>query len=198
MRIIAGEHRGRRIQAPDGEATRPMLDRVREALFGTLGERVEGAQVLDLFAGSGSLSLEALSRGADAAVLLERNSKALEALHENVEELGLAQSVYVVRGNALDPRLWRPNSKPGRPQLRERFELVFYDPPYPLLEDPKTRGGVLGAVDELLANFLAPGGMLVFHTPARGTEWARLSTPCARETRVYGSSALLYLSLPGA
>src|SRR6185436_17415765 len=86
VRIIAGEHRGRRISAPDGERTRPMLDRVREALFGTLGERVEGAQVLDLFAGSGSLALEALSRGAERAVLIERNPTALDALQANIEE----------------------------------------------------------------------------------------------------------------
>jgi len=194
VRIIAGEHRGRRISAPDGERTRPMLDRVREALFGTLGERVEGAQVLDLFAGSGSLSLEALSRGAERAVLLERNPTALDALHQNIAELGLEERAWVVRGSALDPKLWRPAPKKGRPELRERYELVFYDPPYPLLEDPHTRPGLLEAVDELLARWLAPGGTIVFHVPARGTEWVRLAAPCARELRVYGTSALLYLS----
>jgi 16S rRNA (guanine966-N2)-methyltransferase len=194
VRIIAGELRGRRIDAPEGEGTRPMLDRVREALFGTLGERVEGAQVLDLFAGSGSLSLEALSRGAECAVLLERHPMALDALRTNIEELGLAERALIVRGSALDPKLWRRKPKKGQPQLRERYELVFYDPPYPLLEDPRTRPGVLAAVDELLAHWITPGGVLVFHTPARGTEWVRLKTPCTRDTRLYGTSALLYLT----
>ncbi len=194
MRIIAGEHRGRRIAAPGGERTRPMLDRVREALFSTLGERVEGAQVLDLFAGSGSLALEALSRGAEQAVLLERNPTALEALAANIEELGLVERAWIVRGSALDPKLWRPKPKKGRPELRERYEIVFFDPPYPQLEHPRTRPELLQAVDELLAHWIVPGGVLVFHTPARGTEWVRLQAPCTRDTRLYGSSALLYLS----
>jgi len=171
-----------------------MLDRVREALFGTLGERVVGAQVLDLFAGSGSLALEALSRGAERAVLLERNPTALDALQANVEELELSERAWIVRGSALDPGLWRPLPKKGRPELRERFELVFFDPPYALLEEPRTRPELLRAVDELLARWIAPGGVLVFHTPARGTEWVRLHTACTRDTRLYGASALLYLS----
>ena len=170
-----------------------MLDRVREALFGTLGERVADAQVLDLFAGSGSLALEALSRGAERAILIERNPTALDALQGNIEELELAERAWIVRGNALDPALWRPTPKKGRPELRERFEIVFFDPPYPLLEDPRTRPELLRAVEELLARWIAPGGVLVFHTPARGTEWVRLHSPCEREVRVYGTSALLYL-----
>jgi 16S rRNA (guanine(966)-N(2))-methyltransferase RsmD len=197
VRIIAGEHRGRRIAAPEGERTRPMLDRVREALFSTLGERVEGAQVLDLFAGSGSLALEALSRGAEQAVLLERNPTALEALTANIEELGLGERAWVVRGSALEPKLWRPAPKKGRPELRERYEIVFFDPPYPQLEDPRTRPELLRAVDELLTSWIAPGGVLVFHVPARGTEWVRLQAPCSRDTRIYGTSALVYLA-PGA
>jgi 16S rRNA (guanine966-N2)-methyltransferase len=194
VRIIAGEHRGRRIAAPAGERTRPMLDRVREALFSTLGERVPGAQVLDLFAGSGSLALEALSRGAERAVLLERNPTALDALAANIEQLQLGERAWIVRGSALEPGLWRPKPKKGRPELRERYELVFFDPPYASLEDPRTRPELLRAVEELLARWIAPGGVLVFHTPARGTEWVRLQAPCTRDTRIYGSSALLYLS----
>jgi len=174
-----------------------MLDRVREALFGTLGERVAGAQVLDLFAGSGSLALEALSRGAERAVLIERNPAALDALQANIEELGLSERAWIVRGSALDPGLWRPAPKKGRPELRERFELVFFDPPYPLLEDTRTRPELLRTVDELLTRWIAPGGVLVFHTPARGTEWVRLQAACTRDSRLYGASALLYLS-PGA
>jgi 16S rRNA (guanine966-N2)-methyltransferase len=149
--------------------------------------------VLDLFAGSGSLALEALSRGAERAVLLERNPTALDALRANIEELGLGERAWIVRGSALDPALWRPKPRKGRSELRERYELVFFDPPYPLLEDPHTRPELLRAVEALLAHWIAPGGVLVFHTPSRGTEWVRLQAPCEREVRVYGTSALLYL-----
>jgi 16S rRNA (guanine966-N2)-methyltransferase len=194
VRIIAGELRGRRIAAPEGEGTRPMLDRVREALFGTLGERVAGAQVLDLFAGSGSLALEALSRGAQTAVLVERHPVALDALRANIELLGLSERAWIVRGSAVDPELWLPKPRKGKPALRERHELVFFDPPYPRLEDPRTRPELLGAVDALLEQRVAPGGVLVFHTPANSTEWVRLKARCTRETRLYGTSALLYFS----
>ena len=193
VRIIAGEFRGRRITAPEGERTRPMLDRVREALFGTLGPRVEGAQVLDLYAGSGSLSLEALSRGAERAVLSERQPAALDALRANIEALELAGRAWLVRGDALERALWRPEPRKGHAPLRERHELVFFDPPYPRMEDPRTRSELLAAVEELLRDHLAPGGTLVIHVPAQGTQWVRLGVPCTREERIYGSSALLYL-----
>ncbi len=101
-----------------------------------------------------------------------------------------------MRGSALNPELWLPKPRKGRPELREHYEIAFFDPPYPLLEDPRTRPELLSAVDELLERRIAPGGVLVFHTPARGTEWVRLQAPCTRETRLYGSSALVYLA-PG-
>ncbi len=170
-----------------------MLDRVREALFATLGERVEGAQVLDLFAGSGSLSFEALSRGAERAVLIERHPAALDVLRANIELLELGERAWLLRGSALDRTLWVPAPRKGRAGLRERHDLVFYDPPYPQLEDPRTRPELLAAVDELVSERLASGGTLVFHVPAHGTQWVRLSAPCEREERTYGSSALLYL-----
>ena len=88
MRVIAGRYGGRRLQAPPGGATRPTADRVREALFSILGARVEGAAVLDLFAGSGALGLEALSRGAVRATFVESAPAAQRALRANVEALG--------------------------------------------------------------------------------------------------------------
>ena len=89
MRIIAGEHRGRLLKTPDGMGTRPMLDRVRESVFSSIGERVIDARVLDLFAGTGSLGLEALSRGALEARLVERDPRVLDLLRRNVEDLAL-------------------------------------------------------------------------------------------------------------
>ncbi|MFM7283263.1 MAG: 16S rRNA (guanine(966)-N(2))-methyltransferase RsmD [Planctomycetia bacterium] len=197
MRIIAGEFRGRHIDAPDTILTRPMLDRVREALFGRLGERVEDARVLDLYAGSGSLGLEALSRGARRALFVERGRDALEALSRNIEVLELGHRARIVRCDALAPAMWAPPSKRGEDAWEGRFELVFMDPPYPLMEDPATRAKVLAAAQTLIDSHLEPGGILLLHVPERGREWIRIER-AEREERVYGSSALLYFEAAGS
>ena len=125
MRIIAGALRGRRFNAPPDDATRPTTDRVRESIFNLLHSRMElqGASVLDLFAGSGGLSLEALSRGAARAVLVEYNPKAVRTAKENAAGLGVADRVRAVRGNAVT-FLERPPAG--------RYDLIFADPPYDL------------------------------------------------------------------
>jgi 16S rRNA (guanine966-N2)-methyltransferase len=187
MRIIAGELRGRRIGAPEGEGTRPMLDRVRESVFATLGDVVEGARVLDLYAGSGSLGLEALSRGATHARFVERGREALAALRANVEELGVRDRVRVFRGDALSPASW------GEPGMPARFGLVFFDPPYRLLEAPNDRERHLRIVERLVAEHLEPGGVLVLHAPARELGALRLGRGSACDVRTYGTSAVAYV-----
>jgi 16S rRNA (guanine(966)-N(2))-methyltransferase RsmD len=191
MRIIAGELRGRRIESPPGLDTRPMLDRVREAMFSTLGARLDGANVLDLFAGSGSLGLEALSRGARCARMIEKDPKALTILKKNVELLGMAERADIVRGDALRRDLWKP------PGTAEPFEIVFLDPPYRMVEEPDPRAGILACAAELLRGVVGPGGCLVVHAPARTLDWIRipgvLPGPERRDERRYGSSGLLYL-----
>jgi len=124
MRVIAGSLSGRRLTAPKGRArTRPTSDRVREALFAMLGD-VEGASVLDLFAGTGTLGIEALSRGAASALFVERDSAALQALRANLSALGLAvPSAEVHAGEALVAL--RAAQRRG-----ETYDLVFVDPPY--------------------------------------------------------------------
>jgi 16S rRNA (guanine966-N2)-methyltransferase len=124
MRVIAGSLRGRRLSAPRGaERTRPTSDRVREALFATLGD-IEGANVLDLFAGTGALGIEALSRGAWSALFVERDRAALQALRANLETLALlAPRARVRAGEAL--AALRAARKRG-----ETYDLVFLDPPY--------------------------------------------------------------------
>ena len=160
MRIIAGEHRGRRIAAPEGQGTRPMLDRVREALFSTLGERMVDARVLDLFAGSGSLGLEALSRGAKHALFVERHPGTLDVLRANIELLGVSSRSRVVRASALDPKSWVPQGKRAeREDPAPRYERVFVDSPYPDLEEARKRAEVLEALDQLLSTRVAPGGV---------------------------------------
>ncbi|MGE5753125.1 MAG: 16S rRNA (guanine(966)-N(2))-methyltransferase RsmD [Deltaproteobacteria bacterium] len=122
MRIVAGKWRGRPLRAPKGLAVRPTTDRVREAIFDILGERVSGTSVLDLFAGSGALGLEALSRGASRAVFVEPDPAAFAVLKKNVESLG-----------AGDSEAWPLDYRQALRRLRARsmrFDLVFLDPPY--------------------------------------------------------------------
>jgi len=189
MRIIAGEHRGRRIEAPPGNKTRPMLDRVREALFSTVQDWVEGACVLDLFAGSGSLGLEALSRGAQHAHFVERAHPALAVLKRNVELLALTGSSTIVRGDALSPKNWSREPAASEPA----FDLVFFDPPYATLDDPMLRAEVLRAVDALMRSFVRERGVLVFHAPSRALEMLRFEHDYDRDLRAHGTSALCYL-----
>ena len=117
MRVVAGEFRGRRLAAPRGVRTRPTADRVREALFSMLDD-VSGARVLDLYAGSGALGIEALSRGAASAVFVERDPRAVAAIERNLEALGLEQEVL------------RQDAVRFLARAEGTFDLVFCDPPY--------------------------------------------------------------------
>ena len=121
MRVVAGELGGRRLTAPRGSATRPTADRVREALFSILGD-VSGAHVLDLYAGSGALGIEALSRGAATAEFVDSGPPAIAAIRRNLSDLGLDAAVH--RRDAL---AWLADTANKR-----AFDLVFVDPPYDL------------------------------------------------------------------
>ncbi len=131
MRIIAGRWGGRKLRPLRGGGTRPTTDRVREAWFSVLAPELPGARVLDLFAGSGALGLEALSRGAASAVLVERSSRALRTLRENVALLGAEEEAEVVRGDALG---YLDGLEPEEPDREEAgaapFDLALADPPY--------------------------------------------------------------------
>jgi 16S rRNA (guanine966-N2)-methyltransferase len=120
MRVVAGELGGRRLVAPDGTSTRPTTDRVREAIFNSLESAgvLEDALIADLFAGSGSIGIEALSRGAEHCVFVERDRRALRALEENIDSLDLNSRVKVLAADA--------NSVAGRLDV----DIVFADPPY--------------------------------------------------------------------
>ena len=149
MRIIAGEWRGRRIEAPPGIATRPTADRVRETLFSMLASRLgsfDELRVADLFAGSGALGFEALSRGAASATFVESDTAASALLRHNAEKLGATARVQIVGGSALK----LPRSEP--------FDLIFADPPYA----PGAGSAVVEAVAQ--AGWLAPGGWLSIET----------------------------------
>src|SRR3954466_10096047 len=127
MRVIAGIYGGRRLQGPPGTAARPTADRVREALFSILGDRVQDARVLDLFAGSGALAIEALSRGAAQATLVDGAAPAIRAITANLEAIDA--DATVVRAEAR--RFLGGASRSGR-----SYDLVFLDPPYRLPPPP--------------------------------------------------------------
>ncbi|RPI22966.1 MAG: 16S rRNA (guanine(966)-N(2))-methyltransferase RsmD [Actinobacteria bacterium] len=172
MRIIAGAAKGRPLTAPQA-GTRPLTARARQALFNSLGSALDGALVLDLYAGSGSLGLEALSRGAAGAVFVESGRRAAHALRGNVATVGLGGEVVVddvVRFLGRDDRA---------------YDLIFVDPPY---EEP---AAVVDRVIALAAARLAQGAILVVHRRS-GDQAPSADFPAHLERRRYGD-ATLYL-----
>lgn len=156
MRIIAGEWRGRKLEAPPG--ARPMLDRERERLFGVLGERVAGAAFLEVFAGSGTISLEALSRGARLATLVENGHRVLPVLRRNVESLGAGERVRLLPISAFGlPK----SGEPGQGTV----DVAVACPPFPLVRDAALRPRFHTLFLYIRRNLLAPGGVFVLEHP---------------------------------
>jgi 16S rRNA (guanine(966)-N(2))-methyltransferase RsmD len=143
MRISGGEHRGRRLQSPKGRRTRPTSELLRQALFNVLGPRIEGGAVLDLFAGTGAVGLEALSRGAASATFVENDRRAVESLRANLAALQLTSRSRVVVGDVY-------SSLARLEAAGERFDCIFLDPPYGQSDlalrciEMLARGAVLG------------------------------------------------------
>jgi len=152
VRVIAGRHGGRRLQAPAGAVTRPTADRVREALFSVLGPRVEGARVLDLFAGSGALGLEALSRGAAEATFVDSAPAAVRAVRANLEALGATGDVRRADARAF--------LRGARARARH-YDLIFLDPPY------RMAARLARELSEALPAVLAPGAVVVSESERR-------------------------------
>lgn len=172
MRIISGSARGRRLKAPDTMETRPVTDRVREAVFSSIGSWVDDADVLDLFAGSGSFGLEALSRGARSAVFVERGRKALEALRSNVESIGLG-------GDVVSDDVARYAAR-----CAETFHLIFMDPPWDVSSSE------LEQLMAVLDDRLAPNGEVVISrrhsdpVPAHPETWRVAAEKRYGDTRI--------------
>ena len=181
MRIIAGSARGRQIAAPKGLATRPTLDRVRESLFGILQFSLEGARVLDLYAGSGSLGLEALSRGAASAVFNDRDRTCCEIVRKNLETLNLSDHAAILQLDAL--------AAVSRLAGGQAFDLAFLDPPY--------RDGAQEALTALFRQgLIAPGGQVVvehaWQEPPRDMPELFVCT----DARKYGDTGLSFFAAP--
>jgi 16S rRNA (guanine966-N2)-methyltransferase len=174
MRVIAGRLGGRRLSAPRGRTTRPTSDRVREALFSMLGS-IDGASVLDLFAGTGALGIEALSRGAAKALFVERDAAAVAALKGNLAQLELAEPLALVRvGEAL-------SALRSARRAHETYDLVFVDPPYDQLRDSERE------LSALLPAVLAPGARVVVESDRRAP--AELPLAVAQRKR-YGDTTI--------
>ena len=178
MRIIAGAARGRVLVAPAGERTRPTSDKLRGSLFNILASRVEGARVLDLFAGTGALALEAMSRGASAAVLVDSDRRAIEAIRKNAsavlgDDAGtrtrIIQSEYRKAISGLS----------GAP-----FDIVFLDPPYALF------GAYADAIARLSARGLLGDDVVLVCERAKGTDAISAPGFLVYDARVYGDTAV--------
>ena len=181
MRVITGSARGRRLKELEGMETRPTTDRVKEGLFSAIQFDIEGRKVLDLFAGTGQLGIECLSRGAASAVFVDRRADAVKLIRENLKLTELSDRARVVPGDAME----------FLQSLGERFDLVLLDPPYAagLLEPALTR---LTAFD-----ILNPHGIIVAEHPADRTLPAVEAPYAVRRTYRYGKIALTVICRSG-
>jgi 16S rRNA (guanine966-N2)-methyltransferase len=179
MRVIAGEFRGRNLLSPEGDTTRPITDRVKQSLFDILSPYIEGAVVYDCFAGTGSMGLESLSRGAARAVFFERDRSALKRLQENIATLGVLDRALVMPGD-----IFRAVDKPGSiPPDAARAAIVFLDPPYRFLDEKPDQIRQFAA--SLARHHMSPDSTLVFRHD--GKDQLELADFTGYDQRSYGS-----------
>lgn len=182
-RVVAGALGGRRLRVPGGRSTRPTSDRVREALFSTLADRVVGARVLDLYAGSGALGIEALSRGAAHATFVEQDRRAVGVLRQNLSSLGLEANVYTMDVARFVREKAGPDAAP--------YDLVLCDPPYAL--PVRAIATVLVALPR--HGWLARDAMMVVERPRHGAAFRVAGDLLAvTDARTYGDTVLYYLA----
>lgn len=156
-RIISGLYRRRRLEGPDETAdSRPYLDRIKESVFNQLGDVLDEARVLDLFAGVGTVGLEAASREAVSVLMVEKSRKTFAALQRNIEALGCEDVAIAMHGDALGPACLRRAPQP--------LDLVFVDPPYGMMHDADHRQRVFDQMTEC-RRIMRPGAFLVLRTP---------------------------------
>ncbi|MDH7498150.1 MAG: 16S rRNA (guanine(966)-N(2))-methyltransferase RsmD [Syntrophomonadaceae bacterium] len=185
MRVIAGKAKGRKLKAPAGLDTRPMTDRIKESLFSILGARVPGSRVLDLFAGSGAVGIEALSRGAAWAVFVDRDARAVGVLKENLGTCGMDPAAEVYRSDVQ--RALQVLEERGC-----RFDLVFLDPPF---ADLQAGTDALGMLDR--GDLLERGATVVLRLPHKAAPPGGLERLRAVDARTYGESTLYFYEYGG-
>ena len=172
VRIIAGEFGGRFIQTPPGSTTHPMGEQVRSAMFNSLGETVRGARVLDAFAGSGAIGLEALSRGAESVVFVERDRVAQRVIAKNITSLGVDEKSIVIKTTISN---WMETA-----DVTGEFDIIFADPPY---HNPQ-----FSTVSRLMG-LLKPGGTMILSHPGIGEVPIQDKTVVV-DSRSYGEAHL--------
>ena len=179
MRIIAGEMRGRLLKSVEGMQTRPTSDKVKGAIFNVLGDKVLNARVLDLFAGTGNLAIEAISRGSCEAVLVEKRFDAHQVIQKNIERIGVGDKTKLLLMDAIMYIKRYPD---------EVFNLIFLDPPY--REELVTK--VISTLKEH-PTYLAPAGVIVAETAKDETLNSDIYPFEIRKTGVYGDTLVWYL-----
>jgi 16S rRNA (guanine966-N2)-methyltransferase len=199
LKVIAGVYGSRILRSVRGIGTRPLLGHVREAIFNILQDKVPGALVWDLFAGTGATGIEALSRGAERVAFVEKNGRALDVLRDNLRMLGAdAESrAVVLRADAWEPPAMRPELFDPEAAIGEAGaeaeiapDLIFLDPPYALVaEDPVK--SVYRA--RRLACRLAPGGCVVFHFEAGILDEDDFDADFETDLRIFGNTAIAFL-----
>ena len=172
MRVIAGSLKGRRLKPPDWEGLRPTSDKLRETLFNILAPRVAGARVLDGFAGTGALGIEAISRGAANVTFIEADHRAASLIEANLAQCGVVGGYTIQRGDVL--------AELRRPRAAGAFSLVLLDPPY---EETRT-----APILEAAASHLEDGGLLILERATRTAPEVPDSLTMVREVRSGGST----------
>lgn len=178
IRIISGIYGGRKLEAPDGSRTHPMSERARGAMFNSLGSLVDGAEVLDAFAGTGAVGLEALSRGAAQVTFIERDRVAQKVLAANITTLKVEEQAKLIRTTVAN---WVETAQ------NQEFDLIFADPPY---HDPQ-----LSTASKLLS-LLKPGGLMILSHPGRG-EVPTKNGVVVVDNRSYGNAFLTFYRREG-
>ena len=187
MRVISGSARGAKLFSLPGREVRPVSDRVKTSLFNIQGAEVQGAKVLDLFAGTGALGIEALSRGAERCVFVDIGRESVRVIRQNLEKTHLAEKAVVFQCDVyrLMPRL---------ETLAEKFSLVIVAPPYPMVRDPITRGDLEKWVARLAeSEWVAPGALVVVQHVAGGVFERRSPALKVVDEREYGITKLTFL-----
>lgn len=176
MRVISGQAKGRKLKAPKGSATRPTSDRVKEAIFSVLSPKIMESNILDVFAGTGGLGIEALSRGANHAVFIEKNREAWLTVRDNLAVTGFDTRSEVFFGDFSSIL----------PQMQERFDLIFLDPPY--------NKDLIGSAVSLIISLqlLKEQGVIIIETNSKQQEVPASEEIILVKESVYGDTAVLY------
>jgi 16S rRNA (guanine966-N2)-methyltransferase len=189
LRIIAGIHRHREIDAPPGMTTRPMTDRVRESLFNIIQTIVPDAVVLDLFSGSGALGIESLSRGAASCTFVDTGGTAIEIIEANCQRLRLTDQARILRRDVLRAGPWL------KPAGAAAYTLIFADPPYAMTASPEGRSQLREMAAKLVSLGVVATGATVMLRAERGVDvelpWEGFTLD---DTRSYGTTTLYLMT----